>query len=71
LRAIGYQYDWDVPGPFWDFLGRIVSKAIFDDQVDLKELNFVAVGGREFIAYTTSVWRAAAKRTKRSRRGWP
>ena len=64
FKCIGYQYDWDFPSPFWDFLGRIVAKAIFDDQVDLKELNFVAVGRREFVAYTTSTWRAAANPQK-------
>ncbi|KAH6840609.1 hypothetical protein B0I37DRAFT_448816 [Chaetomium sp. MPI-CAGE-AT-0009] len=64
FKCIGYQYDWDVPSPFWDFLGRIVSKAIFDDQVDLKELNFVTVGRREFVTYTTSVWRAEANAQK-------
>lgn len=64
FRYIGYQYDWNVPSPFWDFLGRIVAKAIFDDQVDLKELNFVAIGRQEFVAYTTSTWRAAANAQK-------
>ncbi|KAK4134631.1 hypothetical protein BT67DRAFT_496418, partial [Trichocladium antarcticum] len=64
FKSIGYQYDWDLPSPFWDFLGRIVSKAIFDDQVDLTELNFVAIGRQEFIAYTTSAWRAAANAQK-------
>ncbi|KAG7284843.1 hypothetical protein NEMBOFW57_009458 [Staphylotrichum longicolle] len=64
FKCIGYQYDWNVPSPFWDFLGRIVSKAIFDDQVDLRELNFVAIGRREFVAYTTSTWRDAANAQK-------
>ncbi|SPQ25477.1 58f2769c-02f8-434a-b803-ce8e5af8da4a [Thermothielavioides terrestris] len=64
FKYIGYQYDWAVPSPFWDFLGRIASKAIFDDQVDLRELNFVAIGRREFVAYTTSTWRAAANAQK-------
>ncbi len=64
FKCIGYQYDWDVPFPFWDFLGRIVSKAVFDDRVDLEELNFVAVGRREFVAYTTSTWKAAADAQK-------
>lgn len=64
FKCIGYQYDWNVPSPFWDFLGRIAAKAIFDDQTDLKELNFVAIGRREFVAYTTSTWRAAASAQK-------
>lgn len=62
FKSIGYQYDWDVPFPFWDFLGRIVAKAVFDDQSDLKDLNFMVVGRQEFISYTTSTWKAAADR---------
>jgi hypothetical protein len=60
FKSIGYQYDWNVPFPFWDFLGRIVAKAVFNDQSDLKDLNFIAVGRQEFISYTTSTWKAAA-----------
>ena len=42
----------------------MVAKAIFDDKIELKELNFVAIRRREFIAYTTSVWKAAAETQK-------
>ncbi|KAK4106728.1 hypothetical protein N658DRAFT_503134 [Parathielavia hyrcaniae] len=27
FKYIGYQYNWDLPAPFWVFLGRIVAKA--------------------------------------------
>ncbi len=64
FKSIGYQYDWNVPSPFWDFLGRMAAKAVFDDKVELKELNFVAIRRREFIAYTTSTWKAAAETQK-------
>ncbi|KAK4041341.1 hypothetical protein C8A01DRAFT_45492 [Parachaetomium inaequale] len=47
FKYIGYQYDWNVPSPFWDFLGRIAAKAIFNDQVHLNELNFVTIGRRK------------------------
>jgi hypothetical protein len=59
FRCIGYQYDWDYPSPFWHFLGKMVAKAVFDDETELRELNFVAIGRREFVAFTTSMWRAA------------
>jgi hypothetical protein len=42
----------------------MVAKGVFDDKSDLKELNFVAIGRREFVAYTTSTWRAAAAAQK-------
>jgi hypothetical protein len=42
----------------------MVAKAVFDDTADLEELNFVAMGRREFIVYTTSAWRAAAAAQK-------
>jgi len=64
FRCLGYKYDWDRPFPFWHFLGRMVAKGVFDDKSDLKELNFVAIGRREFVAYTTSTWRAAAAAQK-------
>lgn len=61
FRYVGYKYDWDYPSPFWHFLGKIVAKAVFDDNAELRELNYVAVGRREFIAYTTSMWTAAVE----------
>ncbi|KAL2145794.1 hypothetical protein VTI28DRAFT_6293 [Corynascus sepedonium] len=64
FRYIGYQYDWDWPGPFWHFLGKIVDKTLFDNKAELRELNFVALGRREFIAYTTSMWTAAVEAEK-------
>lgn len=42
----------------------MVAKGVFDDTVVLKELNFVAIRRREFIAYTTSVWKTAAESQK-------
>ncbi|KAL2190525.1 hypothetical protein L209DRAFT_750636 [Thermothelomyces heterothallicus CBS 203.75] len=64
FRCIGYQYDWNYPGPFWHFLGKMVAKAVFDSKTELRELNFVAVGRREFVAFTTSMWRAAEEAKK-------
>ncbi|KAH6855063.1 hypothetical protein B0I37DRAFT_363806 [Chaetomium sp. MPI-CAGE-AT-0009] len=64
FRSIGYQYDWNLPAPFWNFLGRIAAKGVFDDRVELENLNFCAVGRREFVAYTTSAWTAAVEARK-------
>ena len=64
FRYVGYKYDWDYPSPFWHFLGKIVTKAVFDNTAELRELNYVAVGRREFIAYTTSMWTAAVEAGK-------
>ncbi|KAK3298391.1 uncharacterized protein B0H64DRAFT_415127 [Chaetomium fimeti] len=64
FHSIGYQYDWNLPVPFWNFLGRIVAKGVFDDQTELEYLNTCAVGRREFIAYTTAAWAAAVDARK-------
>ncbi|KAK4153959.1 hypothetical protein C8A00DRAFT_14874 [Chaetomidium leptoderma] len=64
FRYIGYKYDWNQPGPFWHFLGKMVTKALLDDNAELRELNFVAIGRREFIASTTPMWRAAVEAKK-------
>jgi hypothetical protein len=42
----------------------MVAKGVFNDKTDLKELNFVAMGRREFVAFTTSTWRAVAAAQK-------
>ncbi|KAL2158671.1 hypothetical protein VTH06DRAFT_4153 [Thermothelomyces fergusii] len=69
FRCVGCQYDWDHPGPFWHFLGKMAAEAVFDSGTELRELSFVAVGRREFVAFTTSRWRAAeeARREEVSR----
>jgi hypothetical protein len=64
FQYIGYQYSWDYPEPFWHFLGKILVNALFDSKAELRELNYVAVGRREFITYTTSMWTAAVEAEK-------
>ncbi|KAK4039084.1 hypothetical protein C8A01DRAFT_36986 [Parachaetomium inaequale] len=64
LAYVGYQYDWNRPGPCWYFLGKLVAKGIWDGQTELQELNYVAVRRRDFIAYTTSKWKAAVEAEK-------
>ncbi|KAK3297242.1 uncharacterized protein B0H64DRAFT_121410 [Chaetomium fimeti] len=61
FRRVGYQYDWDRPGPFWHFLGKIAAKAIFNDEIKLDVLNYIPLGRREFICYTTPTWTATVK----------
>jgi hypothetical protein len=41
-----------------------VAKALYNDRVELHEFNYVPVGRLEFIAYTTSMWRAAVEAGK-------
>ena len=41
-----------------------MDKTLFDNKAELRELNFVALGRREFIAYTTSMWTAAVEAEK-------
>ncbi|OAA71171.1 hypothetical protein ISF_01722 [Cordyceps fumosorosea ARSEF 2679] len=44
------SYDWDRPFPFWYFTGKMVSKARFDDQDQLKLFNATRVM-TEYIAF--------------------
>lgn len=46
------HYSFDEPWPSWFFVGKIISKAFFDDENHLEWLNAVRVGNREFIAFT-------------------
>lgn len=64
FRYVGYHFDWNFPGPCWCFLGKIAAKALYNDRAELYVLNYVPVGRREFIAYTTSLWMAAVKARK-------
>ncbi|KAK4108737.1 hypothetical protein N656DRAFT_783990 [Canariomyces notabilis] len=62
FHQIGYQYTWNFPFPFWHFLGKMVVKALYNDQRDnteLQILSFTAIKNHEFVAFTTSAWRAA------------
>lgn len=61
FRYVGYHYDWNFPGPYWYFLGKLAAKALYNDGVKLDVLNYVPLGRREFIAYTTPTWAAAVK----------
>ena len=47
-------YCFNKPWPFWFFIGKIVSKAFFNNEEQLKWLNTVQVRNREFIAFTNS-----------------
>lgn len=50
----GVPYNFNKPWPFWFFIGKIVSKAFFDDEEQLEWLNAVRVRSREFIAFTNT-----------------
>ncbi|KAE8401950.1 hypothetical protein BDV37DRAFT_285210 [Aspergillus pseudonomiae] len=50
----GIPYSFNKPWPFWFFICKIVSKALFDDENQLKWLNAVRVRDREFIAFTNT-----------------
>lgn len=42
----------------------MAAKALYDNRAELDVLNYVPVGRREFIAYTTSMWTAAVEAGK-------
>jgi len=39
----------------------MAAKALYDGEAELEVLNYVPVGRRELIAYTTSMWTAAVE----------
>lgn len=44
-------YDSDRPWPFWFFIGKALSKALFGDEQQLQWLNAVRVRNREFVEF--------------------
>lgn len=50
----GVPYDFNMPWPFWFFIGKIMSKAFFGDEEQLEWFNAVRVRNREFIAFTNT-----------------
>ncbi|KPM44226.1 hypothetical protein AK830_g2391 [Neonectria ditissima] len=51
FAQIGVEYDWNFPTPFWFFLGKLLSEALFLDDSLLEFLNYVPVSNYEFIGY--------------------
>lgn len=56
----GVPYNFNKPWPFWFFIGKIVSKAFFDNEEQLEWLNAVRVHTREFIAFTNTLKKNAS-----------
>jgi hypothetical protein len=54
MESVGVPYDFNKPWPFWFFIGKIVSKAFFNNDQQLEWLNTVRVRTREFIAFTNA-----------------
>ena len=54
LSVAGVPYKFNKPWPFWFFIGKITSKAFFDDEKQLEWVNAVGVQTREFIAFTNT-----------------
>ncbi|KAJ3521748.1 hypothetical protein NM208_g13152 [Fusarium decemcellulare] len=51
FTQIGVKYDWNFPFPFWFFLGKMLSKALFGDDSLLEILNCVHMKQYEFVGY--------------------
>jgi hypothetical protein len=47
-------YNFNRPWPFWFYIGKVLSKAFFDNEEQLEWLNAVRVGNREFISFTNT-----------------
>lgn len=51
FSQIGVLHDYGFPAPFWVFLGKLVSKALFQDDFSLDLMNFVRVNDHEFVGF--------------------
>ncbi|KAM3439013.1 hypothetical protein NHJ13734_003948 [Beauveria thailandica] len=53
MRRVGVRYDSKRPFPFWHFIGKIVSRALFGRDDGLEVMNYIAVRRTEYVAFTT------------------
>ncbi|OAA45794.1 hypothetical protein BBO_03435 [Beauveria brongniartii RCEF 3172] len=53
MRQVGVRYDSMRPFPFWHFIGKIVSRALFGRDDGLEVMNYIAVRRTEYVAFTT------------------
>ncbi|KAM5350278.1 hypothetical protein ACJ41O_006783 [Fusarium nematophilum] len=51
FSRIGIKHDYNYPYPFWYFLGKIIAKALFEEERLFEILSFVRVRDREFVGY--------------------
>ncbi|KAM5383371.1 hypothetical protein ACJZ2D_002064 [Fusarium nematophilum] len=51
FARIGVKYDWNYPFHFWFFIGKMMSKALFQDDSLLDVLNYIPVNNYEFVGY--------------------
>lgn len=55
MRSVAaVPYNFNKPWPFWSFIGKMVSKAFFDNEEQVEWLKAVRVWDREFIAFTNT-----------------
>ncbi|KAJ5257686.1 hypothetical protein N7524_009242 [Penicillium chrysogenum] len=47
-------YNFNKPWPSWFYIGKVLSKAFFDNEEQLEWLNAVRVRDREFIAFSNT-----------------
>lgn len=51
FAQIGIKHDYNYPYPFWFFLGKMVSQALFEKETSLDILSFTRVNDREFVGF--------------------
>ncbi|KAM5376052.1 hypothetical protein ACJA88_007163 [Fusarium oxysporum] len=51
FSQIGVQHDYGYPFPFWHFLGKMISQALFENETSLEILSFTRVNDREFVGF--------------------
>ncbi|KAJ5963549.1 uncharacterized protein N7479_003425 [Penicillium vulpinum] len=64
LSVAGISYDSNKPWPFWFFIGKILSKSLFEVEGQLEWLNAVRVRSREFIAFTKAQYKSDPEKAK-------
>ena len=56
MQSVGVEYDYDFPTPFWYYHGKVVAKAIYGNEKQLRLLNCSRVQTREFISFTNATF---------------
>ncbi|KAF5680506.1 hypothetical protein FCIRC_5824 [Fusarium circinatum] len=51
FAQIGVQHDYNYPFPFWHFLGKMISQALFENETSLEILSLTRVNDREFVGF--------------------
>lgn len=53
MREAGVRYNDDYPFPFWYFIGKMISRALFQKDDCLEIMNYIPVRQIEYVGFST------------------